>query len=52
MEVSGQFHAPAAVPPGKELLVPIGCVGLKTNSIAVFKGELLFMRALFFKARG
>jgi hypothetical protein len=24
MEVSGQFHAPAASPPGKELLVPIG----------------------------
>jgi hypothetical protein len=24
MEVSGQFHAPAALPPGKELPVPIG----------------------------
>jgi hypothetical protein len=24
MEVSGQLHAPAALPPGKELLVPIG----------------------------
>jgi hypothetical protein len=24
MEVSGQFHAPAALPPGKEPLVPIG----------------------------
>jgi hypothetical protein len=24
MEVSGQLHAPAALPPGKEPLVPIG----------------------------
>jgi hypothetical protein len=24
MEVSGQFYAPAALPPGKELLVPTG----------------------------
>jgi hypothetical protein len=24
VEVSGQLHAPAALPPGKELLVPIG----------------------------
>jgi hypothetical protein len=24
MEVSGQFHAPAALPPGRETLVPIG----------------------------
>jgi len=24
MEVSGQLHAPAAVPPGKEPLVPTG----------------------------
>jgi hypothetical protein len=24
MEVNGQFHAPAALPPGKEPLVPIG----------------------------
>jgi hypothetical protein len=24
MEASGQLHAPAALPPGKELLVPIG----------------------------
>jgi len=24
MEVSGQFHAPAALPPGKETLVPFG----------------------------
>jgi hypothetical protein len=24
MELSGQLHAPAALPPGKELLVPIG----------------------------
>jgi len=24
MEVSGQLHATAALPPGKELLVPIG----------------------------
>jgi hypothetical protein len=24
MEVSGQFHAPAALPPGKEPLVPTG----------------------------
>jgi len=24
MEVSGQFHAPAALPPGKEPLLPIG----------------------------
>jgi hypothetical protein len=24
LEVSGQFHAPAALPPGKELVVPIG----------------------------
>jgi hypothetical protein len=24
MEVSGQLHAPAALPPGKESLVPIG----------------------------
>jgi hypothetical protein len=24
MEVSGQLHAPAALPPGKETLVPIG----------------------------
>jgi hypothetical protein len=27
MEVSGQLHAPAALPPGKELLVPIGQEG-------------------------
>jgi hypothetical protein len=27
MEVSGQLHAPAALPPGKEPLVPIGWVG-------------------------
>jgi hypothetical protein len=25
MDVSGQFHAAAALLPGKELLVPIGC---------------------------
>jgi len=25
MKVSGQFHAPAALPPEKEPLVPIGC---------------------------
>jgi len=25
MEVSGQLHAPTALPPGKEPLVPIGC---------------------------
>jgi hypothetical protein len=24
MEVSGQLHTPAALPPGKEALVPIG----------------------------
>jgi hypothetical protein len=24
MEVSGQIHAPAALPPGKKTLVPIG----------------------------
>jgi hypothetical protein len=24
MEVSGQLHAPAALPPGEETLVPIG----------------------------
>jgi len=24
MEVSGQLHAPAALPPGKEPMVPIG----------------------------
>jgi hypothetical protein len=24
MEVSGQLHAPAALPPGKQLAVPIG----------------------------
>jgi hypothetical protein len=26
MEVSGQLHAPAALPPGKELLIPIGWI--------------------------
>jgi len=24
MEISGQIHAPAALPPGKEPLIPIG----------------------------
>jgi hypothetical protein len=27
MEVSGQLHDPAALPPGKETLLPIGWVG-------------------------
>jgi hypothetical protein len=30
MEVSGQLHAPAALPPGKDHLIPIGWVGPKT----------------------
>jgi hypothetical protein len=29
MEVSGQLHAPAALPPGKE---PLASIGLKINS--------------------
>jgi hypothetical protein len=46
MEMSGQLHAPAALPPGKEPLVPIGQVGpravlgsaikLTTNSGTIF----------------
>jgi hypothetical protein len=40
MEVSGQLHAPAALPPGKELLVPIsigGWVGPTADPEAVLR---------------
>jgi hypothetical protein len=38
MEVSGQLHAPAALPPGKEPMVPIGgWVGTRAGLDAVVK---------------
>jgi hypothetical protein len=43
MEVSGQIHAPAALPPGKEPLVPIGIggwVGLRTVLGTVVKRKI------------
>jgi hypothetical protein len=36
MEVSGQLHAPAALPPGKEPLVPIGEEG---NYWSIIRGS-------------
>jgi hypothetical protein len=43
MEVSGQLHAPAALPPGKEPLVPIwigGWVGPRAVPDAVVKRKI------------
>jgi hypothetical protein len=40
MEVSGQFHAPAALPPGKKPLVPRGWVGPRTVLDAVVKRKI------------
>jgi hypothetical protein len=43
MEVSGQLHAPAALPPEKEPLVPIkigGWVGLRAVLDAVVKRKI------------
>jgi hypothetical protein len=41
MEVSGQLHAPAALPPGKEPPVPIGLLRkmrtMKLNKIGTWK---------------
>jgi hypothetical protein len=50
MEVSGQLHAPAALPPGKEPLVPIDCVlfSLKLdNTSAVEENIHLFGTKMF-----
>jgi hypothetical protein len=43
MEENGQLHAPAALPPEKEPLVPIGiggCVGLRAVLDAVGKRKI------------
>jgi hypothetical protein len=45
MDVSGQLHAPAALPPGKELLVPIGVwVGRRVVPDAVVKRKIPSIR--------
>jgi hypothetical protein len=41
MEVSGQLHTLAALPPGEEPLVPIGWMGPRAILDAVVKREIL-----------
>jgi hypothetical protein len=40
MEVSGQLHAPAALPPAKEPLVPVGWVSPRAVLDAVVKRKI------------
>jgi hypothetical protein len=40
MEMSGQLHAPAALPPGKEPLVPIGYLRTLDTSMCLHRKSL------------